>query len=84
VEEWQRTDATLILEVLARLDEHVLEVGRHVVRIRRYWRTKMAKRKKKKITLSREFYERHDWIQRNIAERLEEHKRLREQRSQRD
>ncbi len=34
VEEWRRSDATLILEVLARLDEHVLEVGRHVVRIR--------------------------------------------------
>jgi len=70
VDEWQRSDGTLILEVLARYG--------------RYWRTKMAKRKRKKITLSREFYERHEWIQRNIAERLAEHKRLREQRSQRD
>jgi len=29
----------------------------------------MAKKKRKKITLSREFYERHEWIQRNIAAR---------------
>ena len=30
---WRQSDATLILEVLARLDEHVLEVGKRVVRI---------------------------------------------------
>jgi hypothetical protein len=42
----------------------------------------MAKKKRKKITLSREFYERHEWIQRNAAARLAEHKRLREQRAQ--
>jgi hypothetical protein len=42
----------------------------------------MAKKKRKKITLSREFYERHEWIQRNIAARLAEHKRLAEQSSQ--
>jgi len=36
--------------------------------------------KKKKISLSREFYERVD--QRNIAERLELHRKLREQRAQ--
>jgi hypothetical protein len=47
----------------------------------RYSRTRMAKKKRKKITLSREFYERHEWIQRNIAERLAEHKRLREDRT---
>jgi hypothetical protein len=41
----------------------------------------MAKRKKKKIDLSPEFYERHEWIQRNIAERLELHRKLREQRA---
>ena len=29
-----------------------------------------------------EFYERHEWIQRNIARRLAEHRRLREQGSQ--
>jgi hypothetical protein len=34
VQEWQRDDATLILQVLARLDEHVLEVGRDVVYVR--------------------------------------------------
>jgi hypothetical protein len=39
----------------------------------------MAKKRKKKISLSREFYERHEWIQRNIARRLEEHRKLREQ-----
>ena len=38
--------------------------------------------KKKKISLSREFYERHEWIQRNIAERLELHRKLRKQRAQ--
>jgi hypothetical protein len=42
----------------------------------------MAKRKKKKIDLSPEFYERHEWIQRNIAERLELHRKLREQEAQ--
>ena len=42
----------------------------------------MAKKRKKKISLSREFYERHEWIQRNIARRLAEHRRLREQGSQ--
>jgi hypothetical protein len=42
----------------------------------------MAKRKRKKIDLSREFYERHEWIQRNIAERLELHRKQREQRTQ--
>jgi hypothetical protein len=47
-----------------------------------YSRTRMAKRKKKKIDLSREFYERHEWIQRNIAERLELHRKLRAQRAQ--
>jgi DNA-binding XRE family transcriptional regulator len=41
----------------------------------------MAK-KRKKISLSREFYERHEWIQRNLAERIEVHKKLREQRPQ--
>jgi hypothetical protein len=41
----------------------------------------MAKKKRKKI-VSREFYERQEWIQRNIAARLAEHKRLAEQRSQ--
>jgi hypothetical protein len=41
----------------------------------------MAK-KKKKISLSREFYERHEWIQRNLAERIELHRKLREQRAQ--
>ena len=39
----------------------------------------MAKKRKKKISLSREFYERHEWIQRNIARRLEEHRKLRGQ-----
>jgi hypothetical protein len=34
VQEWHRDDGTLILEVLARLDEHVLEGGRHVVHVR--------------------------------------------------
>jgi hypothetical protein len=34
VEEWPPDDATLILEVLARIDEHVLEVGEQVVQIR--------------------------------------------------
>ncbi len=49
----------------------------------RYSRTRMAKKKrKKKIDLSPEFYERHEWIQRNIAERLELHRKLREQRAQ--
>ena len=43
----------------------------------------MAKKKRKKIDLSREFYERHEWIQRNIAQRLAEHKRLREQQQER-
>jgi hypothetical protein len=38
--------------------------------------------KKKKISLSREFYERHEWIQRNLAERIELHRKLREQRAQ--
>ena len=38
--------------------------------------------KKKKISLSREFYESHEWIQRNIAERLELQRKLREQRAQ--
>ena len=33
MQEWRQDDATLILEVLARLDEHVLEVGRGVIRI---------------------------------------------------
>ena len=43
----------------------------------------MAKKKKRKrIDLSPEFYERHEWIQRNIAERLELHRKLREQRAQ--
>jgi hypothetical protein len=42
----------------------------------------MAKKRKKKIGLSRQFYERHEWIQRNIALRLAEHRRLREQGSQ--
>ena len=41
----------------------------------------MAK-KKKKISLSREFYERHEWIHRNIAERLELHRKIRGQRAQ--
>jgi hypothetical protein len=41
----------------------------------------MAK-KKRKISLSREFYERHEWIQRNLAERIELHRNLREQRAQ--
>ena len=40
------------------------------------------KEEKKKITLSREFYERHEWIQRNLAERIELHRKLREQRTQ--
>ena len=39
----------------------------------------MAKKRKKKISLSREFYERHEWIQRNIERRLEEHRKLRGQ-----
>jgi hypothetical protein len=34
VQEWQRSDATLIMELLARLDAHVLEIGEHVVHIR--------------------------------------------------
>jgi hypothetical protein len=34
VHEWHLDDATLILEVLARLDEHVLEVGRQVIHIK--------------------------------------------------
>jgi hypothetical protein len=34
VQEWHRDDGTLILEVLARLDEHVLEVGQQVVYVR--------------------------------------------------
>jgi hypothetical protein len=41
----------------------------------------MAK-KRKKITLSREFYERHEWIQRKVAERIEAEKKSREQRPQ--
>jgi hypothetical protein len=41
----------------------------------------MAK-KKRKISLSREFYERHEWIQRNLPERIELHRKLREQRAQ--
>ena len=39
----------------------------------------MAQKRKERISLSREFYERHEWIQRNIARRLEEHRKLREQ-----
>jgi hypothetical protein len=81
VQDWQQNDATLILEVLARLDEHVLEIGSHVVRIRSLLRTRME-RKRKKITLSREFYERHEWIQQKVAERLEAERKLREQRPQ--
>ena len=42
----------------------------------------MAKKKRKKIDLSPEFYERHEWIQRTIAERLELHRKIREQRAQ--
>ena len=45
----------------------------------------MAKKKKrKKIDLSPEFYERHEWIQQNIAARLALHKRLAEQRTKQD
>jgi len=44
----------------------------------------MAKKRKKKISLSPEFYERHEWIQQKIAERLEEHRRLAEQRAQQE
>jgi hypothetical protein len=42
----------------------------------------MEKKRKKKITLSREFYERHEWIQQRVAERLEAERKLHEQRSQ--
>jgi hypothetical protein len=34
VHEWERSDATLIMEMLARIDADVLEIGEHVVRIR--------------------------------------------------
>jgi hypothetical protein len=34
MEESTPEDATLILEVLARIDEHVLEVGEQVIRVR--------------------------------------------------
>jgi hypothetical protein len=34
VDEWQRDDATLIIEMLARIDAHVLELGEHATRIR--------------------------------------------------
>ena len=34
MEEWTPEDATLILELLARIDEHVLEVGEQVIRVR--------------------------------------------------
>jgi hypothetical protein len=44
----------------------------------------MAK-KRKKITLSREFYESHEWIKQRVAERLEAERKLRERHSpQRD
>ena len=38
----------------------------------------MAK-KRKKISLSHEFYERHEWIQQRVGERLEVERKLREQ-----
>jgi hypothetical protein len=42
----------------------------------------MRSGKSRKVTLSPEFYERHEWIQRNLAERIELHGKLREQRAQ--
>jgi hypothetical protein len=44
---WQQSDATLIVEVLARLDEHVLESESALFAVKRYSRTRMAKKKRK-------------------------------------
>ena len=59
----------------------MLEVARDVVVIRSLLEDEDGE-EEKKIDVSREFYERHEWIQRNIAERLELHRKLREQRAQ--
>jgi len=79
VDEWTPHDATLILEVLAESTSTYSRWASRLFKFAHYSRTKMAKKRKKKISLSREFYERHEWIQRNIARRLEEHRKLREQ-----
>jgi hypothetical protein len=80
---WEPSDdMTLIMQVLHRVDAQLLDIGEHVVRVRSLLEDEMAKRKKKTITLSREFYERHAWIQQNLAARIELHRKLREQQSQ--
>src|SRR5439155_1120645 len=82
VESWEPTDdMTLIMQVLHRMEAQLFDIGENVIRVRTLLERKMAK-KKKKISLSREFYERHEWIQRNLAERIELHRKLREQRTQ--